>query len=769
MNTIRDHALAYAEAGLSVIPVGMNKRPVIETWKQYESEIADAETIRQMFYNGANVAIITGAVSGGLLAIDFDDPRFYLAWREQVGNLAELLPVQKTGKGYHVLCRCPEPGGNQKLAFMPDDNELSGRRAAIETRGEGGYFLADPSIHGETGRRYEVVSGTLTAIPTIPQAHADALLQAARKLDECPLTRQQRERETKSQPRPAPSGGESVINAFNRATSIESILEKHGYSVKGTRAIRPGGEHLSITIRDGKSFHHNTSDPLSDSYWRDAFSVFCQLDHGGDVKAAVRAAAESLGLQSEPRRQRAASPASQPPPPQASDPDPLPFNLTDLGNAERLAAWHGDKLRHVPAWGWLVWNGKRWERNGGAAVRLAKEAVRMIYQEAARGLDEDERNAIAQWAMKSESEHHINAMLGLAESDAVIEARPEMFDSDPMLLNCANGTLDLRTGELHAHDPADRLTRLIGAEYHPDAPAPTWEAFLFRVMGGRQTLIDFLRRAIGYSLTGDTGEQCLFFCYGRGANGKSTFLETIRALSGEYAQTTEFETLLAKRNTSGAANPEIARMSGVRFVTAIEAGEGRRLNEPVIKALTGGDAVTARHLYHDHFEFHPQFKLWLAANHKPTVKGTDEAIWRRIRLIPFTVTIPEGERDPKLAAKLRAELPGILAWAVRGCLEWQAEGLGTPDEVRAATEQYRAEQDVLAAFLEECCVQKPEAEAGAGKLLEAYKSWTGESIDAKELRQKLTERGFKQQHTKRGNVWQGIGLVDLLSGEGEGR
>jgi putative DNA primase/helicase len=765
MNTaILDSALAYARAGLSVIPVGKAKRPALKNWKQYESNVADADTVKRFFANGANVAIITGAVSGGLLAIDFDDPRFFDAWRERVGDLAEGLVVQRTGRGFHVLCRCPDPGGNQKLAFIPDDDELSGRRAAIETRAEGGYFLAAPSIH-ETGKRYEVIAGDLTAIPTISQAHADALLSAARALDECPLTRQQKKREAKAQPRPAPSDGGSVIEFYNAKHAIEAVLESYGYRVKGARAIRPGGEHLSITIHEGKSFHHNTSDPLADGYWQSPFSVFCKLEHGGDVKAAVRAAAESLGMRAERKTRRAATESIAPIPQPSLDagPDSLPFNLTDLGNAERLAAHHGEQLNFVRVWGWLVWSGKHWARDEGAAWRLAKETVRGIYAEAELGRDEDERAAIASWAMRSESEGRLSSMLALAESESGIEARPETFDSDPLLLNCTNGTLDLRTATLRPHNSADRLTRLSSTAYEPEATCPIWESFLDRVMSGNKALISFLRRAVGYSLTGDTGEQCLFFCYGTGANGKSVFLETIRALLGDYAQAAEFSTFLAKQND--AVRNDIARMSGTRFIAAIEAGEGRRLNEPVIKALTGGDTVTARYLYREFFEFHPQFKLWLAANHKPIIRGTDTAIWRRIRLIPFTVTIPEGERDPKLAAKLRAELTGILAWAVRGCLEWQSAGLRPPAEVRAATDEYRAEMDTLAAFVDECCIVALHAEVKAADLYAAYKAWAELGSEYVENQRafglRLSERGFKPDRSTGGvRVWRGIGLLE---------
>ncbi len=493
---------------------------------------------------------------------------------------------------------------------------------------------------------------------------------------------------------------------------------------------------------------------------RQAVTACRRADAGAVRERRAAEQAENTREQKRDLRRAAAAPNL----PAAEGPaDELPYALTDLGNAERLAAWHGDTLKFVPELGYLVWGGRRWERGETAAQRMAKETVRGIYAEASRGGSDDERKAISEWAVRSESQARIAAMLTLAQSEVEIEARAADFDADPLLLNCQNGTLDLRTGALRPHSPADRLTKTAGTLYDGGATCDLWRAFLWRIFDGNEKLIAFIRRVVGYSLTGDTGEQCLFIPWGSGANGKSTLLETLRALFGDYGQQAEFSAFLARQ--SDTVRNDLARMVGARFIAAIESGEGRRLAEPVIKALTGGDTITARFLFKEYFEFKPTFKLWLATNHKPVIRGTDLAIWRRIRLIPFTVTIPEGERDPRLPAKLRDELPGILAWAVAGCLEWQREGLGVPAEVKDATEIYRAEQDNLAGFLRECCDLAGDVKASS--LLDAYKAYSGEKITAKELVRLLTERGFTAKHTKQGNFWQGLSLVDLLS-KGEG-
>ncbi len=443
------------------------------------------------------------------------------------------------------------------------------------------------------------------------------------------------------------------------------------------------------------------------------------------------------------------------------------FNLTDMGNAQRLVAIHGTDLRYCYPWDkWLVWDGRRWARDDtGEIDRRAKDVVRTIYAEAAAAPDKNQREALAHHALKSESEGKRKAMIASARSEPGIPILPEDPDRDPWFFNVLNGTLVLRTGQLRPHNKEDLITKLTLVEYDPQAQCPIWWAFLERVLDNNGPMIEFLQKAVGYALTGDTREQCLFFLYGLGANGKSTFLEVIQALLGDYATQTTSETFMLKRHSSPISN-DVADLRGARFVTAVEIESGRRMAEVLIKQMTGCDKLKARFLYSEHFEFKPEFKIFLAANHKPVIRGTDNAIWRRIHLLPFTVQIPREEQDKELPAKLKAELPGILNWAIEGCLLWQHEGLNPPQAVKEATQEYREEMDPLGVFMAECCIMAPGAEAMAKDLYGAYLQWADENKEKPKSQTdfglRLKERGLKNlQETKGANKgkikWLGIG------------
>ena len=435
---------------------------------------------------------------------------------------------------------------------------------------------------------------------------------------------------------------------------------------------------------------------------------------------------------------------------------------TDLGNAERFVEQHGDRIRYVPHWDKvLILEGARWKPDEMQAhYQLACETVRALWKEAADADDSNERAQIAKHAKESERESRISALLKIAKTDPAIVVEPEKLDSDQMLFGALNGVVDLRTGELRAMRPTDLITRVAGAPFDPSAQAPRWRAYLKRVLANDEELEHYLQRVVGYALTGDVSEQVFFFLYGLGANGKSVFLSVLRWLFADYAATADSATFLA-RNQDG-PRTDLARLEGARLVTAMEAGENRRLDEELIKKITGGDVITARKLYHAEREFTPRFKLLFSANHKPIVRGSDHAMWRRVQLIPFTVTIPEGERNPHLADELRDELPGILAWAVEGCLLWIEQGLRPPARVVAAVAEYRTESDTIGRFIEECCDQDPTVATPSKAIYARYTAWAdsvGEhKLSANMLGRKLKEKGFESENLGERQLAHRLGL-----------
>lgn len=447
------------------------------------------------------------------------------------------------------------------------------------------------------------------------------------------------------------------------------------------------------------------------------------------------------------------------------DTDTLPsINLTDLGNARRLVLRHGHDLRYCHAWhAWLIWNGRCWHRDeDGAVVRRAAETVGTMLTEAAGLPVGDEARERVKHALRSESAARIGAMIELARDLPGIPVKPEQLDADPWLLPCANGTLDLRDGSLRPHDRHDLLTRCLDVPYDSDAQAPRWHAFLARVMAGDDQMITYLQRAAGYSLTGLTGEEVLFLLHGPGRNGKSRFVGALQHVLGPYAHITRPETILARDRP--AIPNDVAALAGARMVITTELEEGARLAESLVKQLTGGDAVSARFLHAEFFAFVPAFKLWIAANHKPRIYGTDAAIWERIHLIPFTVTIPKQERDQQLASKLQAEAAGILAWMVEGCLAWQREGLQPPEQVQAAVAEYRADSDPLTPFLAECVRAEEGARTSSRQLYACYLAWceaNGEKPwSQKRLGQRLMALGYTVTRTHGGvRCWQSITLA----------
>jgi putative DNA primase/helicase len=440
------------------------------------------------------------------------------------------------------------------------------------------------------------------------------------------------------------------------------------------------------------------------------------------------------------------------------------YKNTDFGNAERLAARHGRDLLHCHEIGWLIWDGRRWRRDlsGAEVERRAKETIRAGLAEAASIENDDTRKTFVEFLVKSENRTRITAMIELAKSEHGIDVEVSAFDRNPYLFNCLNGTVDLRTGELRPHQREDYITQLCPVVFDPAARCPTWDAFQVTISGGAVDLVDFKQKVYGYSLTGVTVEQIMVILYGTGANGKSTELEVLRSMFGDYAQHAEFSTFEQQRKDS--IRNDLARLRGARLVTATESDQGANLSESIVKSLTGGDTITARFLNKEYFEYTPNFTVFLATNHKPRIRGTDHGIWRRIRLIPYSVTIPPDEQDKHLKEKLLDELPGILAWVVRGCLAWQRDGLTPPQSVTAATAAYRQEMDTLADFLTEYFELGEVLTVPKRDFRDLYLKHCDEngdkSMSTKALKQAMLERGFIDDRSTTERWWSGLGLTD---------
>ncbi|MDP9438433.1 MAG: phage/plasmid primase, P4 family, partial [Actinomycetota bacterium] len=470
----------------------------------------------------------------------------------------------------------------------------------------------------------------------------------------------------------------------------------------------------------------------------------------------------------------------------AASPASPKLHRTDLGNARRLIAKHGDDLRYCyERKAWLYYDTQRWQWDKtGEVERRAKDIVNVILDEAKSAIDSDERKDIVNWALKTEDQSKIRAMIDSARSEPGVAVALSDLDPDPWLLNCANGTLELKTGTLREHRRDDLITRLAPVEYDPQATAPTFEKFLARIQPDGE-IRGWLQEYAGYSLTGDTSERVLAILHGnQGKNGKSTLVETLRKVTGAengYALNTPVETLMAK--PAGGIPNDVARLAGARLVSAAETEKGRRLAEGLVKQMTGGsDTMSARFMQAEWFDFVPSHKIWLSTNHRPTIKGTDHAIWDRIRLVPFEERIPKHEQDKQLPKKLEAELAGILAWAVEGCARWQRQGLSEPVAIMAATDEYRQEMDVLGDFVADCCSIHSRAEVGASALYDAYKEWcaaTGEDhITQKSFGAELKDRGFDNSKRissgpdKGKRKWSGIGILstedDPSGGGGSG-
>jgi P4 family phage/plasmid primase-like protien len=808
--SLLDAALLAHHSGLRVVPPKEDgsKAPLAPggRWKQFQRQQSSEDEIRRWYATSrSGLGIVCGRISGNLEMLEFEGRAVaeglwqeFLSAAEQIGlrNLVDRIKFgygeRTPSGGFHLLYRCPDGvEGSDHLAERPPTEEEAADdrrrgitkpppRVLIETRGEGGYVIVAPSggrVH-PSEKPYVLHYGGFDSIIMISGTERDALHALARTFDRMPAAPP---RDQGSRANLRTHDENTPGNDFNRRGDwAKDVLEPAGWSFTGTdgegrqrwyRAPggRPGWTSATVSPDGEVLIVFSASAGLPTRCGLSKFAAYTNLHHDGDFSTAARALrAQGYGHQSAAVEQSDSAGgdndgAATEGPPVAAD----GFPCTDLGNAERLIARHGNELRHVPAWGWVVWDGRRWARDDARAMQLATRTVRHMNRAARRAETVEEKVELAKWAKQSEARARLDAMLHVAAHLEPVASKSDAFDCDPWLLTCWNGTLDLRRGELCRHEPGDYITKLAPIKYDPTARSEAWERFLAEATAGQEGMADFLRRAAGYTLTGDTSEEYVFIAHGGAGRGKTTFLEALAAAMGDYAGSIRVEVLTDSGRSTSGHNEDIARLAGRRLVTAVEVSEGEKLRDGLFKSLTGGDTIPASLKNKPVFDFRPTFKLWMATNQVPRMRADDGGLRRRVIKLPFDN--PPAKADKTLKRRLRAEpaRQAVLAWAVRGCLEWQQSGLEPPASVTGATSRLWDDMDQVAQFIDDCLVFGDDCRNSSKELQAAYDAWAEElginpkyRIGFPKVTERLRSKGckaWKDGHGQR--FWLGVRLA----------
>ncbi|MBF0121351.1 MAG: bifunctional DNA primase/polymerase [Desulfobacterales bacterium] len=658
--------------------------------------------------NILNAGVACGSASK-VIVVDIDDEIKFTQWCKEkniTNPLPQTLTVRSGGKSKHYYYQ------------YPDDNNVYGKKnikGIFDALGIGGQAVAPGSIHPKTCQMYEVIDDR--NIAPSPTWVLDLII----KTDEVKLTNNN-------------PVTDNPVNITDNKTHIlvvkRSLNNKIEQGERNSKLLSLAGTML----RKGMSFESIEAALLAENQQR------CNPPLTDEE---VKKTAKGIMRYSNSNTTR------------------KKYNLTEYGNAERLVDKFGDNIRYCPQMkNWLIWDGKRWKMDKlNKITALAKETIREIYIEASAIEDEKDRKTLISHALQSEKASSLENMIKLATSEPTVVISQEQLNSNPMLLNCVNGTIDLKTGELKSHNKFDYITKVIPVDYNQSAKCPVFDKFIHQIMNNNLNLIDYLCRIFGYTLTGNMKEQCYFIFFGDGSNGKSTMLNIFRKLLGGYAKCIDFNTIAYDGDKT---RTDLARLVGSRLVISSEIDFKRAVNETVVNRITGQDALTVRFLYGKDFEYNPEFKLFVSGNHKPNIKGTKHATWRRIKLIPFNVKFEDKEQDKELFSKLSSELAGILAWAVRGCLSWQESGLNPPQEVQDAVKNYREETDTLGKFMSDCCIINFSESIKSSDFYKRYVLWcdeNGETITGKkQFTTELIERGYKKIKSSGFEHWHGLSL-----------
>ncbi len=696
-----ENALRYARRGWRVFPCAPRGKVPL-TAHGVKDGSTEPETIRGWArrWPSANIGVATGAESG-FFVLDVDGAKgeeTLAGLTEKHGALPQTVEAHTGGGGRHLLFK--HPGGTTLK------NSAGKLGLGLDTRGDGGYIIAPPSVHPSgppyqwraghapgdlplvdaPGWLLDFLSAGQSATQSKPvntsPAYAEAVL--ARKLAELARAAEGTRNETLN------------VAAFTLGKYVATGGLERGLV---ERALLAQAVEIGLPAREAES------------------TLASGINAGfEECRAGLAALEEKFGIELKPNPNGAHGESGEGQPAEGEDAAPLPPEFSEDALTLRFTESHNENLRYVAKWGrWLCWDGARWQEDSTLSVfDRARTVCRITASECANN-----EKFIARRITAAKT---VAAVERLARSDRRHAATVEQFDADPWLLNTPTGTVDLRTGEAREHSRADFFTKVTGAGLAGKASGcPRWQQFLERVTGGDAALEEFLQRVAGYCLTGVTHEHALFFLYGGGANGKGVFLNSLAGALGDYAKTAPIGTFLATREEQHPT--DLAGLCGARLVTAVETEDGRHWAEAKIKTLTGGDRIAARFMRQDFFHYLPQFKLLIAGNHKPGLRSVDEAIRRRLHLIPFLVTIPAEERDLDLVEKLRVEWPGILCWALEGCRAWQHEGLNPPAAVTDATMAYLDAEDRIGTWIEDRCDLGPACAATAAEVFSDWKSW----------------------------------------------
>ena len=714
--------------GFSVVPIKRkDKGPIPKRWQELSHRANTPEEIQKWsMISGANIGLVLGKASG-LVALDYDNyPEF---WEEVVSILPQSPVTKKGAKGFTAFYRY---SGQKNLSWKYRDPKTGRSETVIDLLSDGRQTVIPPSIHPKgfpyvwTSRRV-VIDVLLDGYPQLGEEEIELICEVLERFDaKCSRM---------TEPRGEPFQGPGVD--FNEAQELLSYihpdLDYDSWSKVGMGLKAEFGDSAYPLWDSWSSEGQKYSGPDDtrkhwESFQKTGITIgtvikFAQ-EEGYDPRVpkdsdfiniwSEGAIAKMEQLEQEinasssngqPKEQKEQKEQKEPTKQKPNIIPRLKYPWTDAGNAERFIFYFGNDFRYTGAYKWMHYDGIRWKKKAEAqALNAAREtADNIIYEKERYSTTDESKKAFNRWLQTSHSADKIGAMLRVAKNIPGIHVEDaDIFDRDIWYLNCLNGTLDLRTGKLQPHDRKLYSTRMTSITYDPEASCPMWMDYLRLVMDNDQEMIDYLQRVAGYCLTGCTGEHVLFFIFGDGQNGKSVFIETLSSLAGDYG-TVISTRALCLGNSGNTTDEQVARSAGARLITVGETQIGQTWDESLLKDMTGGDRVTACLKFCDSFVFTPRSKILIRGNVKPNVKGTDEGIWRRFHLIPFEVPIPKEQVVLDFKEQLWAnELPGILAWAVEGCLAWQKQGLQPPNVVAKAVKDYREESDLVGRFINDC-------------------------------------------------------------------